>query len=101
MNLLKERDVFVITKELKDKHGFPRGTYVVTKTQMTGGGTGHGPHDVYPDGHHVTAMSMEEDNAFIQFYQTGCFINMIEDVKPIGQARVIYEYGSLSVEIKQ
>lgn len=29
------------------------GKYVVYKTSIDGGGTGHGPHDVYPDGHHV------------------------------------------------
>ena len=31
------------------------GRYVVTRTLTTGGGTGHGAHDVFPDGHLVFA----------------------------------------------
>jgi hypothetical protein len=31
------------------------GTYAVERTTVDGGGTGHGPHDVFPDGHHVFA----------------------------------------------
>lgn len=49
------------------------GTYVVTRTAQTGGGTGHGPHDVYPDGHEVTASDTENMDSEVSFYQSGCF----------------------------
>jgi hypothetical protein len=56
------------------------GTYRVVSTAMTGGGTGHGPRDVYPDGHQLTLM--REIGGFIdwkqqpkQFYQSGCFMD--------------------------
>jgi hypothetical protein len=32
--------------------------YVVEEAKMAGGGTGHGPHDVYPDGWQVTASKL-------------------------------------------
>lgn len=58
------------------------GEYLVTKTAMTGGGTGHGPHDVFPDGHQVTAVKLPTKGApsyvkqvphEVSFAQTGCF----------------------------
>lgn len=61
------------------------GEYVVVKTIVHGGGTGHGPHDVYPDGHHVYCESVAGGRK-IDFYQTGCFTAMIEDIKPHGRA---------------
>ena len=65
-----------------------QGAYVVTKTEMTGGGTGNGPHDVYPDGHKVTCQRLDNDNEVISFYQTGCFTAMIEDIKPVAYAHL-------------
>ena len=59
------------------------GTYVVTRTAMSGGGTGHGPHDVYPDGYKVAAIKLSNGETFnpkglkISFYQSGCFTAMI------------------------
>ena len=49
--------------------------FTVIHTDMTGGGTGHGPHDVYPDGHQVIA----EDGAGrrVLFFQSGCFVGMV------------------------
>ena len=47
---LKEGDVIVLTEEHAP---LPCGRYVVVKTAFEGGGTGHGPDDAYPDGHHV------------------------------------------------
>lgn len=60
------------------------GSYVVEKTTFDGGGTGHGPGDVYPDGHHVVATKLKKDNEYsatgtkVEFYQTGAFNCMIE-----------------------
>ena len=34
------------------------GLWVVEEAGWSGGGTGHGPHDVYPDGLHVTARRL-------------------------------------------
>jgi len=31
---------------------------------MTGGGTGHGPHDVYPDGHQLTLQKIKNNQPF-------------------------------------
>lgn len=58
------------------------GIYRVTATAMTGGGTGHGPHDIYPDGHQLTLMR-ERDGVIDwsekpkHFYQSGCFIDSV------------------------
>lgn len=56
--------------------------YVVTRTAMTGGGTGHGPGDVYPDGHRVVAIpidSQDDENELgrCEFYQSGSFTELI------------------------
>lgn len=63
------------------------GKYIVYKTAMDGGGTGHGPHDVYPDGHHVYCENVETKER-VDFYQSGCFTCMIADIKPIGKAKL-------------
>jgi len=60
------------------------GTYAVVRTAMDGGGTGHGPGDVYPDGHHVYCRRVS-DGKRVGFYQSGCFNAMIEDIEPIGR----------------
>jgi hypothetical protein len=46
------------------------GKYVVTKTVRDGGGTG--------------------GDSEIDFYQTGCFSAMIEDISPIGKAKLTW-----------
>lgn len=70
---LKVNDVFSIDNS--------KTLYIVTHAVMDGGGTGHGPYDVYPDGWHVTARKIESDGKSLgskkQFYQDGCFNNMI------------------------
>jgi hypothetical protein len=48
----------------------------VTHTESTGGGTGMGPNDVYPDGHRVSAKRVGGKET-LTFYQTGAFIGMI------------------------
>jgi hypothetical protein len=51
--------------------------FMVVSVALTGGGTGHGSHDVYPDGHYVIAH--EVNGAHVAtFYQTGCFIGMVD-----------------------
>lgn len=58
--------------------------FVVEEAKMDGGGTGHGPHDVYPDGWHVVARLLNADGTYnpggpkISFYMTGCFIGMVK-----------------------
>lgn len=49
--------------------------FQVLETRMTGGGTGHGPHDVFPDGHQVVAREVE-GTRIVRFYQSGCFVGM-------------------------
>lgn len=59
----------------------PKGeTFVVKRTAFEGGGTAHGPHDVYPDGHHVWARP-EDGGDEIDFYQSGCFTNTVPPEK--------------------
>ena len=58
------------------------GHYIVTETIDDGGGQGHGPHDVYPDGHHVFCVGVGTGHK-VDFYQTGSFITMIHDIEPI------------------
>ena len=67
------------------------GDYVVIEATMEGGGTGHGPHDIYPDGWHVEAQLLDKNGNYnpdgkkIDFYQSGCFNNMIEEVQVTGK----------------
>jgi len=62
------------------------GRYVVYKTSYDGGGTGHGPHDIYPDGHHVFCERLDDRKVKVDFYQSGCFTAMIKDIGPISRA---------------
>jgi hypothetical protein len=69
--LLKTYDIFTIGKS--------NTMYIVTHTEFTGGGTGHGPHDVYPNGHYVTARKIQRNlelGSVRKFYQSGCFGNL-------------------------
>lgn len=63
------------------------GDYVVTKTTRDGGGTAHGPGDVYPDGHHIWAQHTQYQNLKIDFYQSGCFTCMLPNKVAIGRAQ--------------
>ena len=36
------------------------GEWVVITTEMTGGGTGHGKYDIYPDGYEITLRKLRE-----------------------------------------
>lgn len=70
--------------------GYLQGRFAVTKCFMGGGGTGHGPHDTYPDGWHVFAEKMDNRDIKVDFYQSGCFTAMIlpEEITPVGKAEV-------------
>jgi hypothetical protein len=64
-----------------------QGKYVVTSTAMDGGGTGHGPGDVYPDGYHVYAEKLSNSSIEIDFYQSGAFTVVHERVPVISRAK--------------
>jgi hypothetical protein len=66
------------------------GLYIVTHVASDGGGTGMGPHDVYPDGHHVHC-ERTSDRLKVDFYQTGCFTAMIPEIEPVGKAELKWE----------
>lgn len=98
--LLEKGDVIILTEEhtvyidgtstttkLVDEYAHMRGEYVVLATNLKGGGTGHSKHDVYPDGHHVSCQSKNGKHK-VNFYQTGSFTAMIEDIKPIGKVKI-------------
>ena len=57
--------------------------WVVTGCEMSGGGTGMGPHDVYPDGWGVSACEVGQDvwptGRVIFFRQSGCFTNILDE----------------------
>lgn len=110
MKFCKIGDVVEITKstieELKLSF-FPgidkwrKGLYVVESVGMDGGGTGHGPHDVYPDGWCVQARRLkdskyDEKGRVIEFYQSGCFSNLLKNVSIVGKMKRTFVWpGSL------
>lgn len=59
------------------------GEYLVVQTILDGGGTGHGPNDTYPNGHHVFCKRSDNNDVMIDFYQSGCFNAMITNITPI------------------
>jgi hypothetical protein len=72
------------------------GEFVVIKTSYEGGGTGHGQYDVYPNGHCVYCKKLKGgkfdiNGIEINFYQSGCFTAMIENITPIRKMQMNYE----------
>ena len=65
------------------------GEYVVVRASMEGGGTGMGPHDVYPDGHHVTLRKLHQGGSYdpsgekVDFFQGGCFTAQHDEPIPV------------------
>jgi len=81
-----------------------RGTarFLVEKTAFDGGGTGHGPHDIYPDGDHIWIRRLKvlkgKDKEILKydpkgetthFYTSGCSNCFIElkDIKYHGKMK--------------
>ena len=62
-----------------------KGRYVVYKTGYDGG-SGAGGRDDYPGGHHVFCERLDDRGVQIDFYQSGSFTAMIEDLHPVGKA---------------
>ncbi len=91
---LQEGDVFELlpkhSKNVICKNGFIPGKYVVDNAGYYGGGTGHGPHDVYPDGWYITGILLSDQTKKVYFWQTGCFNKMLPDIIPIGKAEKIW-----------
>ena len=85
----------------EDFHGlnttFLIGKYVVTKTTHDGGGTGHGPGDIYPDGHHVFCQHVDHPDVQVDFYQTGAFTATIKDIEPVGRAEAVWTVKPVKV----
>jgi hypothetical protein len=72
------------------------GEFVVIKTRLEGGGTGHGHYDVYPDGYKVYCKKLKDgkfdkDGTEVSFYQSGSFTAMIENIAPIRKMQAKYE----------
>lgn len=67
--------------------------YVVVEAQMQGGGPIQGDSVGYPDGWHVVAKRLDDGRKWnplgeeIEFYMTGCFLNMIppNKIKIVGR----------------
>lgn len=70
--------------------------FVVTSAGMSGGGTGHGPHDVYPDGWGVRAKRLRPDGSYdpdgeqVFFYQSGCFTNVLDDARKVREMKMTF-----------
>lgn len=108
-----KKGIFKLTHHaasLKGDLNYLCGKYVVIKTTSDGGGTGHGPNDVYPNGHHVFCRKIPngksyEDNLKVEhevdFYQSGCFTAMITNIKPIGIATLKWTVSESELEKKE
>ena len=76
--------------------------YVVIRAVMEGGGTGHGPHDVYPDGWHIHARRLDSDGKYnpegeeIRFYQSGAFTCMVPEVEVVRTMQMTFVQKALS-----
>jgi hypothetical protein len=62
------------------------GRYVVYKTAQ----------DVYPSGHHVWCEKVDDAAVKVDFYQSGCFTAMIEEIEPTGRAERRWVYSANS-----
>jgi hypothetical protein len=71
----RKRKITLSTK-VKDPKLFGA-EWKVIETSFCGGGAGHGPYDIYPDGHHVKAKRVNGKET-ISFYQNGCFRGMLD-----------------------
>lgn len=78
--------------------GYLKGRYVVEHARSQGGGTAHGPHDIYPDGWHIRARKLNDDGSYnplgieIEFYQSGAFTVVNKDVLVVGKLRRLVDF---------
>jgi hypothetical protein len=70
------------------------GLWLVEEAGWGGGGTGHGPHDIYPDAWQVCVRKLNADNlptgpskSFNQ--KTNCYSNCIPVVEVVGVWKVV------------
>ena len=98
--MLKEGDIIELHGEIVYRRGeMPRpaqGRFVVYKTAFDGGGTAHGPGDVYPNGHHVFCEHMDTGER-VDFYQSGCFTVMHPRLRAVGTAKRSWEVEATEV----
>ena len=95
INLENGMCVYGNNREIKIGKTHKAGEYVVIKTAFDGGGTGHGPHDIYPNGHHVFCKALkngkyDENGSEVNFYQSGCFTCELPDIEPIRKLKKRY-----------
>lgn len=64
-----------LDRRVEDQDKIHQWAFKVIDTRMTGGGTGMGPHDIYPDGHQVTAT--DAFGRTMVFFQSGAFVGVI------------------------
>lgn len=96
---LRENDLFTVRTETNIPGLNPGKLYAVLSTTMTGGGTGHGPYDIFPDGHEVTAVLLpsisskptKPSGGKIRFYQSGCFNQMVDPSHIVLKGKVVRE----------
>jgi hypothetical protein len=62
------------------------GEYTVIRTALEGGGTGMGPHDVFPNGHHVICTKNDDPSIEVDFYQTSGSSDLLTDVPVVRRA---------------
>jgi hypothetical protein len=76
----KHKDVLDLSIDDPDTIGDQE--FLVLETRMAGGGHGHGPHDIYPDGWWVIARELGARKRLVRFAQSGCFVGLCppEDV---------------------
>lgn len=75
--------------------------FVIEAAKMQGGGTGHGPGDVFPDGWNVKARRLNNEGKYdpngevIEFYMSGSFTNKIDpkDVQVVGKMRMQIQFN--------
>ncbi|MBP6256487.1 hypothetical protein KA405_01920 [Patescibacteria group bacterium] len=90
------RDQLYAVKNTGANAKFLCGEYVVTATSITGGGTGHATHDIYSDGHRVTAKKLKKNGSWdpngkeISFYQSGSFTCVNTDVEVVREMKMSF-----------
>ena len=86
-----------IPQPTPQRYALSTGKFVVVKTSFEGGS--HGTRDDYPDGHRVYCKRLRFDGKYepegeaVNFYQSGCFSAMIEEIEPVSQMKKEESYS--------